>query len=336
MGCCGSTPEWSYVDTPSLDGRVALVTGGNSGIGLEAARLLAARGATVILCCRDAARGEAAKSQALAAIDGAAVPPERIVVGTVDLASLQSIRDFTAAASRSDDATPLAAALRGGLDVVICNAGVMDLEAFTKSPDGFEMQWATNHLGHYALVGSLLPLLRKKAAAEGGAAPRPRVVPVASGYARQGRFADPAQLAAFDFTFADGKYHAGDVYKDTKQANVLFAAELRRRHGAWLDVVACHPGVCATNLFRHNGYSKFDCLFQSAEAGALIEVRAATDPSLAGPGGKQNDPELYVGTGPNGGMKGTPTLEKPAAKCVQADLAAALWTATAAATGIDY
>lgn len=351
-----SSKAWGATDIPSMVGKTAVVTGANAGIGTQTVRLFASNGATVVLCCRDTAKGEAAKREVLAAIpnttDANKDVADRILVEKLDLAALASIKEFAARANGGD--SPMGTALANGLDFVVCNAGVMEPATLTKSADGFEIQWATNHLGHYALVAGLLPLLKKRAAAltAAGSGERPRVVPVSSIRASTGSLKSVADVKKADlFTYATRTYAPRPAYDDSKQANLLFAQGLKKRCGGWLDVVACHPGVCATNLFRHNGYDKVSFLFQSPEAGALLEMRAATEPATDllpkvepasgagdGPGGISRDPTAtvsYIGTG-GGSMKGTPVFETPAAHAVDVAVADALWDATAAATGVAY
>jgi NAD(P)-dependent dehydrogenase (short-subunit alcohol dehydrogenase family) len=297
---------WSVAQIPDLTGRTAVVTGGNSGIGLEAARMLAEHGASVTLAVRDEERGRAA----------AAIINRPVEVARLDLADLASVRAF---------AGTWAAAHPDGLDVLVNNAGVMAIPR-RETADGFEMQLGTNHLGHFALTGLMLPALR----------PDARVVTVSSGVHRMGRIAldDLQSLAGYQ------KWRA---YAQSKLANLLFALELDRRAragGADLRSIAVHPGYAATNL-QHVGPSMEGnrlaglgvslanrVLAQSAEAGAWPTVMAATDPGV--PGGS------FLGPTGIRGMRGAPGFEVPSEAARDEVVARQLWEASVALTGVTY
>ncbi len=300
MGSNSST-AWTETQIPDQTGRVFAITGANSGIGFEASELLAARGATVIMCCRDTRRGEDAMKAVQEALPLAL--RGNVVLEQLDVSSLASVKQFVDRVERAN------APFTQGLDVLILNAGVMNIKQRELSADGFEMQWATNHIGHFALVTWLLPTLRRSVRV-------PTVVPVSSILARNGRLG-ASTGAHFDFKL-DAGYSPEPVYSDTKQSNLLFATELNQREGTWLRVMPCHPGVCSTNLFRHGLYGAMSCLFQSAHAGAMIEVRAATDATLPN--------FTYVGTG--GQWKSSPVVETPAPGCVDVSTARWLWNET--------
>jgi NAD(P)-dependent dehydrogenase (short-subunit alcohol dehydrogenase family) len=241
-------------DIPDLSGRHVLVTGANSGLGLETARVLARAGASVLLGCRDRAKAEVAQSAIAAEATGG--PP---TIVDLDLADLDSVRG--------------AAATVGGqierLDGLVNNAGVMAIP-FAKTSDGFEMQLGTNHLGHFALTGLLVPLLLE--------APAPRVVTVSSLAHWSGR------IRWADMHFDRG-YHRWLAYAQSKLANLLFAAELdRRAAGTALVSVAAHPGIVPTNLYASAGASRHGArrLGQSAESGARPQLRALVDEGLTG------------------------------------------------------
>ena len=256
----------SEAEIPEQSGRVAVVTGGNGGLGLHTGRMLAAKGASVIIAARNAEKAEGA----LATIR-AAVPDAKLEVWPLDLSSLVSVRAFV----------QRWLAERGAIDVLVNNAGVMAIP-HTLSADGFEMQFATNHLGHFALTLGLMPALQRAAAA--------RVVTVSSGMHWVG------SLHQDDLDGARS-YEPWAWYGQSKLCNLLFTAELDRRlRGAKSTVssLAAHPGYAATDLQqvgpRQSG-SKFvagvfgigNALFaQSAADGALPSVRAATDPGAAG------------------------------------------------------
>jgi NAD(P)-dependent dehydrogenase (short-subunit alcohol dehydrogenase family) len=257
---------WTAAAMPDLAGRTIVVTGGNSGIGYEAALELARKGAHVVLACRDASRGRSAA----AAIESA-LPQASLEVMELDLASLASIHAF-------------AEAFQGrhpSLDVLCNNAGVMAIP-YRRTHDGFEMQLGTNHLGHFALTGLLLDRLLATDAA--------RVVTVSSTAHRFGRM-------RFDDLHWESGYRKWRAYGQSKLANLLFAYELQRRLdavGARCISVACHPGYAATNLQlagpRMQGSSVMESLSslanrvfaQSAAMGALPTLCAAVSPDVRG------------------------------------------------------
>src|ERR1700722_2871028 len=228
--------RWTEAAIPDQTGRVAVITGGNAGLGRQVARVLAARGARVVLACRNAAKAEAAAAQIQAGYRRAQyhrpehgrmrAGPAEVTVVRLDLASLASVR--LAAAEI------LAACPR--LDLLINNAGVMEVP-YQRTADGFELTLATNHLGHYALTGLLLGRLL--------ATPGSRVVTMSS----QAHHAGAINFA--DLQSAEG-YDPATAYAQSKLANMLFSYELDRRlraGGAPVSALAAHPGVVATDLF---------------------------------------------------------------------------------------
>ena len=247
--------RWTADAMAEQNGRIALVTGANTGIGFEAALQLARKGAHVLLGCRDQQRAK----QAIKRIQAAA-PTASLDWLPLDLADLASV----AAA---------AAQLRTGhqqLDLLLCNAGVM-VPPEGRTADGFELQFGINHLGHFALVLQLLPLLQ--------AAPAARVVAVSSGAALFGR------MVFDDLNFERRGYQPWAAYGQSKLANLLFIQALARRlKRAGSSVVACaaHPGVTATELQRHspNMQNMPPWLAMPAPQGALPSLRAATDPAV--------------------------------------------------------
>ena len=266
---------WTEADIPDQSGRLALVTGANSGLGLETARALAARGARVLLACRDPERGEQAR-QALAPIASAGIE-----VLAMDLADLASV-----ARAAEQVATD-----HGQLDLLINNAGVM-APPRQLSRQGYELQFAVNHLGHFALTQALLPLLKARAGA--------RVVHVSSGAHYFGRI-------TFNDLQGERRYDAWAAYAQSKLANVMTALELQQQleaSGSAVLSVAAHPGLARTNLqptsvaargSRMEGlaYRWMDPLFQSAAMGALPQLYAATASGVQGgeffgPGGLAN------------------------------------------------
>jgi NAD(P)-dependent dehydrogenase (short-subunit alcohol dehydrogenase family) len=304
---------WRAADIPDLNGRVALVTGASGGIGLETAAQLARGGARTLLGCRDAERGARARETILARHPGAAVELVR-----VDLASLDSVED--AAEEIADRA--------GQLDVLVNNAGVMAMEP-DLTAEGFELQLGTNHLGHFALTGRLLPLLL--------AADSARVVTVSSLVHRFATAAGLAEAAEFK-TLPHGSRWLG--YSRSKLANVLFALELDRRVRACagaLRSIAAHPGLTRSELLAKAsvgqravigpvtrvsvGYSA-----QSTQDGALPSLYAATHPTAAG--GEFIGPRL--------GLRGAPVRATPSRVARDTVLADHLWAASVEATGIGY
>ena len=272
---------WTSADIPDQSGRLALITGASSGLGLETARALVRRGATVLLGCRSRQRSEQARTSLLADAAGGAID-----LLDLDLADLASVR----AAGRE------LADRYGRLDLLINNAGVMGLPRSLTS-DGFEMQFGVNHLGHYALTMALLPLLRAR--------PASRVVTVTSGAQYFGRI-------AFDDPQGERRYDRWAAYGQSKLANVMFALELQQQllaAGADVLSLAAHPGIARTNLqpasvaasgswFEPLAYRLMGPLMQSSAMGALPQLFAATAPA-ARPGGHYGPDKL-------GGMRGHP------------------------------
>src|SRR3984957_9186951 len=225
--------QWTAADIPSLSGKRVLITGANSGIGYRAALKLVRKGARVMLACRDRSRGEAALRRMQADSDG--IEAEVVLL---DLASLASIRGFAAQEL----------ALRRPLDLLINNAGVMAPPKRLETADGFELQFGTNVLGHFALTALLLPALERAAAQQ--AAP-PRVVMVASIAHKRG------QLDLDDLQ-SRRNYNPMKSYQQTKLADLMLAFEMDRRlraQGSRIVCNAAHPGVAKTNLFLTGDYA---------------------------------------------------------------------------------
>ncbi|MBC2907979.1 oxidoreductase [Streptomyces cupreus] len=289
------TQKWNATDLPDLSGRTAVVTGANSGIGLTAAQALAGAGAHVVFAVRDPERGRAA-----AATVGGSTEVRRL-----DLADLASLREF-------------AAAWDGPLHLLINNAGVMMLPK-QRTKDGFEMQFGTNHLGHFALTNLLLPHITD------------RVVTVSSGAHRWGN----ARIR-FDDLDLDTAYNPQRAYAQSKLANLLFTLELQRRlteSGSTVRALAAHPGYSATNLQSHaaspvaRAFMKIGNRFfaQDDRAGALPTLYAATQ-DLPG--------ASYVGPDGLAEMRGAPTLVGRSAAASDAGVARRLWTASEELTGV--
>ncbi|RSN69166.1 oxidoreductase [Actinomadura sp. WAC 06369] len=295
---------WTADDIGDLGGRRAIVTGANSGLGYHTALQLARHGASVVLACRSAERGQAAHDRIRAAVPGADV-----ALGSLDLADLSSVRAFAEARTEP-------------LDVLVNNAGVMALPHRTTA-DGFEMQFGTNHLGHFALTGLLLPALR--------AAKAPRVVNVTSGLAWSGRF-DWKDLQG------ERRYRKWAAYGQSKLANLAFTAELDRRVPE-VTAVSAHPGYAATNLQqtgpRMQGSRLLErvtglgnaLIAQPARDGALPLLYAATSPDVRG--GACYGPRVLQ-------YRGAPTEVVTPPQATRPGVPARLWQVSESLTGVSY
>jgi NAD(P)-dependent dehydrogenase (short-subunit alcohol dehydrogenase family) len=301
--------KWTTADIPDQSGRIAVVTGSNSGLGTVTARELARAGATVIIACRNTDKGDQAASSIRAA-----VPAAELEVVRLDLADLSSVRDFAQQIG----------AERERLDLLVNNAGVM-APPRRLTADGFESQLGTNHLGHFALTGLLMPSLL--------AAQQPRVVTLSSGVHRMGSI-------RFDDLQWERGYNNWRAYSQSKLANLMFCFELARRAaeaGTELTSVASHPGYAATNL-QFAGPARFyerafmvvgnKLIAQSAEMGALPSLYAATVPDL--PSGS------FVG--PDGLMEGRghPHVVTGASKAYDREAWTKLWEVSEQLTGVTY
>lgn len=297
--------KWTTDSIPSQAGRTALVTGANSGLGLITARELARAGARVLMTSRDEQRGQAALAKVREAVPAATVELERL-----DLASLESVR---ALAGRIDEP----------LDLLVNNAGVMATPR-TRTADGFELQFGTNHLGHFALTALLQGRLEGREGA--------RVVTLSSGAHKLGHI-------AFDNLGGERNYFRWSAYAQSKLANLVFAMELDRRlraAGSALESLAAHPGYAHTNL-QTSGPPGLDALVmaplnrfyaQSDEMGALPSLYAATEPGLVG--------GTYVGPDGLGEMRGHPTEVKPLPIARDEDLGRRLWEVSEEMTGVRF
>ena len=287
--------KWTAADIADQSGRTFIVTGANSGLGAVAARALAHKGAHVILACRNVD-----KADTVARSIGT-----NAEVRQLDLADLSSVRDF----AESVDAA----------DVLINNAGVMALPQ-RRTRDGFEMQFGTNHLGHFALTGLLLPKIAD------------RVVTLSSNMHVAGT------IDLEDPNYEKRRYERWTAYGQSKLANLMFAYELQRRleaAGSAKKSLAAHPGYAATELQSNTAsfYDKFmaignKILAQSAEMGALPELFAATDPAL--PGGSYIGPDGFMNN------RGYPKRVGSNAKSKDKAVAAKLWDLSEQLTGVSY
>jgi NAD(P)-dependent dehydrogenase (short-subunit alcohol dehydrogenase family) len=295
--------KWTAAEIPDQSGRTVIVTGANSGLGLTTACELARAGARVVIACRNTEKGERAAQQ---------IEAGEVRVEQLDLAELENTRSF---AQRYADES---------LDLLINNAGVMaPPRRLTK--DGFESQFGTNHLGHFALTGLLLPKLLR--------APKPRVVTVSSTGHRMGTI-------KFDDLQRERGYNNWLAYGQSKLANLMFCFELQRRAGAAgtdLTSMAAHPGYAATNL-QTAGPSRFyeriggiignKLIAQSAEMGALPTLYAATKPDL--PGGTFVGPDGFLE------QRGYPHIVTAAGKAYDEDSWRRLWEISEELTGVHY
>ncbi len=286
--------KWTSERLPSFEGRTVIVTGATSGLGRVVATQLGAKGARVVLAVRNVAAGE----EVAATIGG------KTEVRALDLADLSSVRHF-------------AQEWEGEIDVLINNAGIMMVPK-RLTTDGYESQFATNHLGHFALTNLLLPHITD------------RVVTVASSAHRWGGF------DLDDLNWERREYRTERAYGQSKISNLLFTLELRRRlEGTGLRAYAAHPGYAATNLQGHTGNAVKHALMaignrvvaQSAEAGALPTLYAASQDLPSG---------SYVGPDGLGEYRGSPTLVGRTAVASDPELARKLWTESESLTGVSW
>ena len=300
--------QWTTADIPDQSGRTAVVTGANSGLGLATARELARAGAHVVLACRNLEKGEAARAAIAAEVPGAQLELE-----SLDLSSLDSVRSFASAYREGHD----------GLDLLINNAGVMATPR-RHTADGFELQFGTNHLGHFALTGLLLEAIEGR--------PDGRVVTMSSNAHKFGAI-------AFDNLGGESRYFRWRAYGQSKLANLLFALELDRRlraSGSTVKSLAAHPGYAATNL-QHAGPPAIDSAImrvgnafvaQSEEMVALPELYAATAPGL--------ESGTYIGPDGVGEHRGHPKRVSPNRAARNEETARRLWDVSEELTGVRF
>ncbi len=298
---------------PHLEGKTAIVTGATAGLGLVSATELAARGASVTMAVRDVARGERA-----ARIIREAYPGAVVSVAKLDLASLASIREFSSRYIKSHKR----------LDILMNNAGIMGVPQREVTADGFEAQFGTNHLGHFALTGLLLPLIKKT--------PGARIVTVSSNLHKTG-------VMNFDDLMGGVKYKAWAAYGQSKLANLLFTSELQRRLvAAKVDAIAAaaHPGWSNTSLMMSGpmkgrgafmkwlGQSVTNRMAQSTSMGALNQLYAATANDVKG-----ND---YIGPQGKNEQSGYPHKTGRSAAAKNTSDAKRLWDESEKLTGVSY
>jgi len=298
--------NWTIEQVGGQEGRLAVVTGANIGLGFETAMALAAKGMEVVLACRSLDKAEAARAQMVAKY-----PKAQVHCMALDLASLKSVRAFAKSFVKKFKR----------LDLLINNAGIM-MPPYTLTEDGFESQLAANYLGHFALTGLLLPLLN--------ATPGARVVTLSS-------LAHKWSGIQFDdLQFTKG-YDARRAYGQSKLACLMFAYELQRRlakSGASTLSIAAHPGISATNLFQHmpkivGGLAPLAGLvFNSARGGAQPTLYAALGADIQG-----GD---YCGPGSLGEMRGPPIKVGSNRRSRDLEAAAQLWNVSQELTGVKY
>jgi NAD(P)-dependent dehydrogenase (short-subunit alcohol dehydrogenase family) len=298
--------KWTTADIPDQTGRVAVITGANTGLGYETALALATHGAHVVLAVRDLDKGKDAISRIVSQS-----PQADLALQELDLTSLESVR----AASRQLRAD------HDRIDLLINNAGVMYPPKST-TKDGFELQFGTNHLGHFAFTGLLLDRLLPVAGS--------RVVTISSiGHRIR------ADIHFDDLQWEHG-YNRVSAYGQAKLANLLFTYELQRRlaaHGTTI-AVAAHPGGSNTELMRHlpgwaaSLYPVLEPIFQDAAMGALPQLRAATDPAVQG--------GQYYGPDGFGQTRGYPKIVGSSKKSHDAGLQRRLWTVSEELTAVTY
>lgn len=306
----GPEGAWTTADMPDLSGKVIVITGANSGVGYEAAKEFARKGAHAILACRNMEKALSAMEQIQAEVLGASVE-----IMALDLASLDSVRRFADAYKAKYDR----------LDILVNNAGIM-MVPYGETEDGFEKQFGVNHLGHFALTGLLLdPLLHT---------PGARVVTISSNAHQRG------EMDFQDLNFHNGNtYDRSEAYNRSKLANLLFTRELQRRfaeNGANAIAIAAHPGVSVTHLADHlfegpvgNVAAPLATkVLQSAAMGALPTLRAAVDPNARGG-------DYY---GPDGlnSMRGYPVKIATSPSAQDTADAQRLWNVSERLTGVTY
>ena len=295
-------PHWTAAQMPSQTNRVAVVTGANSGIGFETTKALTAKGAGVVMACRNLQKADFAADSIRAQLPGA-----QLTIMHLDLADLGSVHAFAEAFSQNFDK----------LNLLINNAGVMT-PPFTKTKDGFELQFGANHLGHFALTGLLLPHIR--------ATPWARVVNVSSGAHRMGKL-------DFGNLQAEKGYKPWAAYGQSKLANLLFMRQLNvyfTREQIDALAAAAHPGWTGTNLQANSTAFKLlnPLVSQKPEMGALPTLYAATAPNV--------QPDDYYGPDGFQEMRGYPEKVSMSADAQNSALAERLWRVSEKLTGVRY
>lgn len=304
---------WTKSSMPDQSGTTVVITGANSGLGYEATKAFAENGAHVVMACRSVERGESARDSLHEQF-----PAASLSVRELDLANLESIRSFAEQYTSENDS----------LDVLCNNAGLMAIPR-QETDDGLEMQFGVNHLGHFALTGQLLDVLKATSG-------QSRVVTHSSGVHERGKI-------DFDDLQGEQSYDKWEAYAQSKLANLLFAYEFDRRlDGTDADVLstACHPGYAATNLQKRGPEQAGSrvrlammkianaVVAQSAEAGALPMLYAATHGEISG--------QEYVGPGGLANMRGTPEPQRSSDRSYDESTADRLWGISEELTGVEF
>jgi NAD(P)-dependent dehydrogenase (short-subunit alcohol dehydrogenase family) len=299
---------WNTEQIGNLKGSIVIITGGSSGIGLEAARVMATKGASVTLAVRNVEKGKRIIEKF-----HSENPDAALTVMHLDLADLKSVKDFADLYRSNHD----------HLHILINNAGVM-IPPYRKTKDGFESQFGTNHLGHFALTAHLMPILL--------ATTHSRVISTSSIAARKG---------GIHFDNLDGSkgYEPMKFYRQSKLANLLFAIELQHRFGragTSTISVACHPGISVSNLLSRGSGKEANQLLkkmmrivaQPAHKGALPTLYAATHPDLKG--------GEYIGPDGPGNRKGNPVQTTEVSQLFKTEVAVRLWKVSEDLTGVKF
>ena len=293
---------WTTQNIPGLTSKIAIVTGANSGIGFETAKALGAKGAEVVLACRNLEKADLAVKEIRSMTRKA-----RLEIIQLDLADLASVRMFVETFKSKYQS----------LDLLINNAGIM-IPPFTKTADGFEAQFGANHLGHFALTGLLLDVILTT--------PNARIVNVSSSAHRMG-----TGTIDFNNLNAEKGYHPANAYAQSKLANLLFTLELNRKLveiGSDVIVTAAHPGWTVTGLQKGFLHTVSEWIGQKPEMGALPTLQAALDPDA-----QHND---YFGPGGFIEMRGYPRKVEPGDAAKDSNLAQRLWVVSEELTGIGF
>jgi NAD(P)-dependent dehydrogenase (short-subunit alcohol dehydrogenase family) len=294
--------KWDSENISDQKGKVVIVTGSSSGLGFETAKELAKKNATVIVAVRNEEKGNTAVEKIKVES-----PDADIQVMLVDLANLGSVHEFAGSFKKKFEK----------LNLLINNAGVMT-PPYTKTKDGFELQFGTNHLGHFALTGLLIDLIKKT--------PNSRIVNVSSTAHKIGK------MDFEDLNWEARRYNKMRSYGDSKLANLYFTSELQKRLdklSSGVIVASAHPGATATELSRHSLFFKVLSLFvQNSEMGALPTLYAAVAPDVQG-----ND---YYGPGGFQEIGGYPKKVEPAGHAKIDDVGATLWEVSEKMTGVRY
>ena len=298
-----SKEKWTVENIPDQTGRIVIITGSTSGLGKEAARVLSGKKASVIMAVRNVKKGEGVVNE----IKNES-PDADVTIRELDLSSLSSIKTFAEGITNDFDR----------LDILINNAGVM-MCPFSKTKDGFEIQMGTNHLGHFALTGLLMPLLKKT---DGS-----RVVATSSMAHRTGN------IDFSDLNWEKRKYKTIQAYGDSKLANLYFTYELAKRLGSAGNnpkATVAHPGWTATELQRHAGVFSFlnNFLAQGVDIGTLPTLRAAIDPDAK--------PGDYFGPSHFFEMRGYPVTVASNKRSHDEEAARRLWEISEELTGVRY